>query len=1036
MANTGIRMRLVGLVAIFCIVIAVVSGAGIYSVIGAKDRLKSVRDDRIVALVQLSAVLDDTLLIRRHFDRAERQGDSAELMAQLDGIDKLIGQRRTSWNDYRRTYLTAEEIALADTAQHQATALDRACFRVMAAYRSGGQDAGLLAVRREGLDDLFDAFHEGVTSLMRFQAQVANDEFLSVQRAYEQFRLFAGVAILLGILLGGLASRRLIRSITVPLQRAMDVAGRIAEGDFDTKIPTSDVTDIARLLGSLAEMRTRLRSMSERINAQVRQLRDMSNALPLAVFQMRIHADNRREYVFVSDGALDVLGVSPQELQAHAALRWRYEHPDDTAHAQALLGQMLDRVRAGETNASCEAVTRMQIGGETRILLATAAAAYPLPDGSIIVNGYYQDITRQRRSQQLLQDIIDECPSLISVKDVSGRYLLRNRAVAELFGGDLEQVIGRTDFEIFEHDVARHFRWMDGVSLSASAPQHFEYEVPVRGVVTTFAVTKFRLVDESGTPYGICTIADDVSERRQAERALRENEAYRKALFDKSHVAMVVADPVTWAFIDCNMAAARIFGFATIGEALDRNAVAVSPPLPWEGEASCDGLADPSVAKHDERQSQSFEWRHQRPDGDIWDAIVRATQISYRGEPLLLVTFEDITVQKRAEMAIREAKDAAEEAARAKADFLATMTHEIRTPLTSILGHLELLRLTSLSDQQRSRLAVVDTSSRILLELVDGVLDFSKIESGNFEHESIPFDLIELVESISAMLAPTAQAKGLTFECAEAADFPRNYVGDPVRIRQIIVNLASNAIKFTQSGAVTIDMRTGLSPSGEEVVEIGISDTGVGIPTALHEQLFEPFKQADSSITRRFGGTGLGLALSRRLAQLMRGEISLSSTPGVGSRFVLALPLQRCMGTGVAKEFADEHVASLLSTTTALGRRIRILVVEDHPFIRALFAELLEALGYSAEFAEDGAEALEVFRKERFDLVFTDLSMPTVDGYELARRLRLQGATVPIILITAHADADERVASEHIDGVLLKPFTVRDIDAMVRSHVG
>ncbi len=411
-------------------------------------------------------------------------------------------------------------------------------------------------------------------------------------------------------------------------------------------------------------------------------------------------------------------------------------------------------------------------------------------------------------------------------------------------------------------------------------------------------------------------------------------------------------------------------------------------------------------------------------DGSRIDLAVNLAPAHYRNADVLVTTFTDITDKKRTEHALREAKEAADHANRAKSVFLATMSHEIRTPLNAILGNLELIQRLPLPPAMGQRLQTVSSSSNALLGIINDVLDFSKIEAGQLSIESIAFDAAAVVRDAAAIFAPIAQEKGLQFECTVDAGVAAHYVGDPTRLRQIASNLLSNAIKFTDQGSVRVALR---AQSG--AIVLSVADSGIGISEEQQARLFEPFMQADSTITRRFGGTGLGLALCRRLVDLMGGTIALHSTPGQGSEFVVTLPFAV---TDVAPEATVDPAQA--PSADSLPANVRVLAADDQAANRELIRMQLEALGYRVDMAEDGNDALQRFNAQPYDLVLTDLNMPGMDGYALARSLRDQGSRVPIIALTANAEVEEhrRCVQEGIDGVLVKPVLLKTLDATLR----
>jgi signal transduction histidine kinase/ActR/RegA family two-component response regulator len=416
------------------------------------------------------------------------------------------------------------------------------------------------------------------------------------------------------------------------------------------------------------------------------------------------------------------------------------------------------------------------------------------------------------------------------------------------------------------------------------------------------------------------------------------------------------------------------------------------------------------------------EYRIARKDNvEVWATGRMMLIEDEAGQPLRLVgALQDITARKKAEQALFRARDEAEAANRAKSQFLANMSHEIRTPMNGVIGMNELLLRTPLTPQQRRYAQAAKTSADALMVIIDDILDISKLEAGRVELEAIDFSLLHVAEGVVELLMPQAADKGVAVTChvSEGARTPMK--GDPTRLRQILLNLASNGLKFTERGHVDIDIQAEPVDASRRRVRVEVRDTGIGVTDEQKRKLFRNFQQADSSTTRRFGGTGLGLAISRQLIELMGGRIGVKDRDGGGAVFWFELELE------VGQELAAPGEVVVTSDAEPAGHA-RVLLVEDNEVNAMLAGEILRQVGLAVERVSDGAQAIEAVTRGGFDLVLMDVHMPVMDGLEATRRIRrLAGPVgrIPIVAMTANAmkSDEEACRAAGMDDFVSKPF--------------
>ncbi len=837
--------------------------------------------------------------------------------------------------------------------------------------------------------------------------------------------------LLMVLLMAELLSRRSITALDKLRTISRALPDKLAAGSNNIIWPESNVLEVNHLIENFRETSDSLaRQFSEalyvnesleiRVEERTLELisseskfRVLVSSVPVGIYQ----TDNHGNCIYVNKKWCELTGLTEEEAMGDGWMNAL--HPEDR---QALLDEWNSSVRE-ERPFQSEFRFLTPQGYENWV--AGTASSIPSEHGEI--SGFIGSVTNisERKymenalieSRANLQTIFDAEPECIKILNAEGQLLLMNPAgLAMMDAETLEQVVGQPMLDAVAPEYRSAFTDMHKRVIAGETMQMAFQIIGLKGSRRWMETHAVPMQYQGARAF--LAVTRDITERMRSESRFQ-------MLFNMMPIPLAMSDS-SGNIIYQNQSFTDTFGYL----------LSEIPTIEaWMMKAYPDNgyrarvIAQWSQSVHEAQENRTSiilprDYNITCKDGSARTAVISGADL---GDGNQLVIFVDISERKKMEDELLVAKVAAEIANKAKSEFLANMSHEIRTPMNGVIGMAQLLTMTDLTQEQKEYVEVLKKSGNNLLLLINDILDLSKIEAQMIKLEPGNFSLKHCINEVVWAQKAVIDSKGFALEVAISDNIPSVLVGDQLRIKQILVNLVGNAIKFTQKGSISISATLLQQHSSKALIELTVQDTGIGISPESVDKIFKPFVQENGSTTRQYGGTGLGLTISHRLAELMGGSISVESTQGVGSCFKVLLPLI------IAQEHSSISESSKGTVEMQAGIPLRILIVEDNPINISFGSSLLQKLGHQFKIAENGVECLSVLERESFDLVLMDIQLPVMNGEEALIEIRRKenGTSnhLPVIALTAYSmrGEKERFLSEGFDGYVSKPMVVEEL---------
>ncbi len=770
---------------------------------------------------------------------------------------------------------------------------------------------------------------------------------------------------------------------------------------------------------ALRHEQARWQATREKAALEERDLR-IIRSLGQIIYRHNFPTQKQKEKIGWEGETEALLGYRPDQMPQKTEDWLALIHPDDRSReGTAFLAAVRSEATSYDGEYRLRHASGRYIWVHDRCVILREDSATP-----VLVDGTLLDVTERKVSDERFRTVFEAStdPHMLVGRN---RVIDCNHATVEMLGLETKADVIRQPLATFWPELDETASWDTTVFRGLHRFESYKKHISGELIPVDVTNTHLTISDEEV----MLVVWHDLRKIKHAQRELAFSEKkYRELVEGLEQVVFQTNQESHWMFL--NPAWEEMTGYR-INNCLGRSI----EPYIWP----------------EDRDRVVKAWRTGKPDGhsfrvvgatgnEIWvDADWRPRYDSAGRQMGVNGTLTNITARRKTEQAMIAAKEAAETADRAKSEFLAVMSHEIRTPMNGVIGFAQLLGETNLTEQQREYVETVKGCGDTLLRLLNDILDFSKMESGSVELENRPFSIRQCASEVIGLYLPTAMTKDVTLSAQISPDVPDQLMGDSMRFRQVLFNLVGNAVKFTERGWV--ELRASMeadsqTPGKPGQLKIEVLDSGIGIDQDALARLFKPFSQADSSTTRRYGGTGLGLAISARVVEIMGGKLSVMSEPGRGSCFSFTLPLKRPDPSGV-DESPSQIPELARQADIAIPPSLKILVAEDNAINRKVISRMLLSIGYSPTLVGDGFECLDACEREEFDLIFMDVQMPGLDGFETTARLRASGKRTWIAALTAAAMPDDRLKCQiaGMNDYLTKPYRKADLEASITRYL-